>query len=207
MSNFVIAGSDAGLPAAPQGRLIFGLDATGSRQATWDTAVEVQAKMFESTAPIGALSVQLVFYRADECRASGWVSSGAELARSMRKISCEGGYTQIARLLAHVAKEARKSPVQSLIFVGDAVEDENDPPDALAGVAIELGRLGVPVHMLLEGNNAKAEAAFRMIALRSGGQFHRFGVNTPQAIGQLAAKLSDVARLAVNDAARLTYQK
>ena len=60
--------------------------------------------------------------------------------------------------------------------------------------------------MFLEGHDPKARAAFRLIALRSGGQFHQFGINTPQAIAQLAAKLNDVAKLAVQSAALLTHQ-
>ena len=203
MSNFVIVGSDAGMPTIPQGRLIFGLDATFSRQSTWDTAVEIQARMFESTAPIGKLSVQLVFFRADECSASGWVSSGAELARSMRKIDCRAGETQIGRLLAHVAREARKAPVQSLVLVGDACEEE---PDVLAGAAAELGRLGVPIDTFQEGNSSKAEAVFRMLALRTGGKYQRFGTNTPAQVAQLSAKLADVAKLAVQGAALLTHK-
>ena len=204
MSNFVIAGSDAGLPATPQARLIFGLDATGSRQPTWDTAVEVQARMFESTAPVGKLDVQLVFYRADECLATSWVSSGHELARKMRKIDCRAGETQIGRLLGHVAREARKAPVQSLIFIGDACEEE---PDVLAGAAAELSRLGVPIHTFQEGNSSKAEAVFRMLALRTGGKYQKFGTNTPAQVQQLAAKLADVAKLAVNNAALLTHKR
>jgi hypothetical protein len=207
MSNFVISGGDAGMPAAPRARLIFGLDATASRQPTWDTAVEVQAKMFEAAAPIGMLSVQLIFYRGNKYGYTGWVGSGAELARTMRKISCIGGYTQISRLLNHVVEETKKSPVDQVIFIGDAVEDLNDPPDALAGVAFELGRLKCPVNTFLEGNNPKAEAAFRMISLRSGGRFHKFGVNTPAQVAQLSAKLADVARLAVSTAALLTHKR
>lgn len=204
MNDDVVIIGSAGMPAAPQGRLVFGLDATGSRQPTWDVAIGIQARMFESSAPIGKLSVQLVFYRADECLATGWVSSGAELARRMRKIDCRAGETQIGRLLAHVAKEARKAPIQSLIFIGDAVEEE---ADVLAGAAAELGRLKCPVNTFQEGSDQRAQAVFRMIALRSGGQFHKFGTGTPQAVAQLAAKLADVAKLAVQDAARLTYRK
>ncbi len=112
MSDSVIIVPSGGKTlTVPRARLIFGLDATASREGTWDVAVEEQAKMFEAAAPIGALSVQLVFYRGDECSATGWVGSGAELARTMRKISCIGGSTQISRLLNHVVRETKKSPV------------------------------------------------------------------------------------------------
>ena len=46
-----------------RGRLIFALDATMSRQPTWDTACKLQADMFHEAAAIGGLDVQLVYYR------------------------------------------------------------------------------------------------------------------------------------------------
>lgn len=206
MSDVIILPGDGKTVAVSRARLIFGLDATASRSATWDVAVEEQTKMFEAAAPIGQLSVQLVFYRGNKFGYTGWVGSGVELAGTMRKIDCRAGYTQISRLLNHVIEETKKSPVDQVIFIGDAVEDQNDLPDMLAGVALELGRLKCPVNTFLEGHDQKAQAAFRMIALRTGGQFHKFGVNTPAAVAQLSAKLADVAKLAVQDAARLTYK-
>jgi hypothetical protein len=48
----------------PRGRLIFALDATASRERTWDTAAHLQSQMFATVAAIGGLDVQLVYYRA-----------------------------------------------------------------------------------------------------------------------------------------------
>src|SRR5215475_2944936 len=74
-----------------RGRLIFALDATMSRQPTWDTACRLQAEMFREAASIGGLDVQLVYYRGfGECRASGWVSNGEHLAALMSRIDCRG---------------------------------------------------------------------------------------------------------------------
>src|SRR5438477_10017131 len=70
------------IEAGRRGRLIFALDATMSRQPTWDTACRLQAEMFREAAAIGGLDVQLVYYRGfGECRASGWVSNGERLAQ------------------------------------------------------------------------------------------------------------------------------
>ena len=57
-----------------RGRLIFALDATASRQPTWDRACQLQAGMFAET---GNLGVQVVYYRGapgydGECQASRW---------------------------------------------------------------------------------------------------------------------------------------
>src|SRR3984893_6425695 len=65
----------AGTERGPRGRLIFALDATMSRQPTWDAACRLQADMFREAAAAGGLDVQLVYYRGlRECRASVWVA-------------------------------------------------------------------------------------------------------------------------------------
>ena len=92
-----------------RGRLIFALDATMSRQPTWDSACRLQADMFNETASVGGLDVQLVYFRGlGECRASRFVSDPRALAGLMEKIDCRSGHTQIAKVLAH----ARREPVQ-----------------------------------------------------------------------------------------------
>ncbi len=46
-----------------RGNLIFALDATASRERTWDTAARLQVQMFREAAVIGSLDVQLVYFR------------------------------------------------------------------------------------------------------------------------------------------------
>src|SRR5437660_12575794 len=88
-----------------RGRLIFALDATMSRQPTWDTACRLQAEMFREAAAIGGLDVQLVYYRGlAECRASPWVSQADRLAELMSRIDCPGGHTQAGKIGAHAPR-------------------------------------------------------------------------------------------------------
>jgi hypothetical protein len=184
----------------PRGRLIFALDATASRAPTWALARELQAKMFREAAPIGQLDVQLVFYRADECRASNWVSSGDQLAHLMNRIECEAGHTQIGRVLAHALRETQKAPVQSLVFVGDAMEEEIEELAAAAG---KLGKLQVPIFIFQEGRDSAVRKAFRLLALKSGGAYFEFNPNTSRAVEQLSNQLNAIARLAVGDSEAL----
>lgn len=177
----------------PRGRLIFGLDATASREATWNVARDLQAKMFREAAPIGKLDVQLVFYRGDNCRLSKWVSSGEQLAQLMNKIDCVGGATQIGKILLHTLREHEKAPVQALTFIGDACEEE---VDTLASLAGELGAAGVPIFMFQEGRDSAVRRLFRLLALKSGGAYFEFN---PDKIDLLAEQLGAVARLAVGD--------
>src|SRR5438067_10828952 len=93
--------------AGRRGRLIFALDATMSRQPTWDTACRLQAEMFRETASVGGLDVQLIYFRGlNECRASRWVSDGAGLGELMGRIHCMGGHTQIRKVLQHARGES-----------------------------------------------------------------------------------------------------
>jgi hypothetical protein len=183
-------------PALPRGRLMFALDATASRAPTWAVARDLQAKMFREAAPIGHLDVQLVYYRGDECRASKWVSSGEHLAQLMNRIECVGGVTQIGRVLAHALREAEKVPVQALVFIGDAMEEEIRELAATAG---KLGMLGVPIFLFHEGRDPAVRKAFRLLALKSGGACFEFNPNASRAIDQLSDQLNAVARLAVGD--------
>src|SRR5437868_8610573 len=174
-----------------RGRLIFALDATMSRQPTWDTACRLQADMFRETAAIGGLDVQLVYYRGlGECRASGWVSNGERLAQLMSRIDCRGGHTQIGKILAHARQETERARVQAVVFIGDAMEETLD---TLAAAAGELGLRGVPVFLFQEGGDPIAEQAFREIARLTRGAYCRFDAG---AAHQLAELLRAVAAYA-----------
>jgi hypothetical protein len=166
-----------------RGRLIFALDATMSRQPTWDAACALQADMFREAASIGGLDIQLVYFRGlGECRASRWVSGAAHLADLMTRIDCRGGHTQIGKVLAHARRECEMDKVQALVFVGDAMEEAIDDLSQMAG---ELGLLGVPALMFQEGGDPVAEHAFREIARLSRGAYCRFAAGAAHELAEL----------------------
>ena len=67
-------------PSQARGRLIFALDATMSRQPTWDLACQLQGEMFDTASAVGGLSVQLVYFRGiGESRASPFVANAGAL--------------------------------------------------------------------------------------------------------------------------------
>jgi hypothetical protein len=166
-----------------RGRLVFALDATMSRQPTWDSACALQADMFREAASIGGLDIQLVYFRGlGECRASGWVAGSGKLAGLMSGIDCRGGHTQIGKVLSHARQEHAKQKVQALVFVGDAMEEAIDDLCAAAG---ELGLLGVPVFMFQEGGDPVAEGAYREIARLSRGAYCRFDTGSAHQLGEL----------------------
>ncbi|MDX2306753.1 MAG: VWA domain-containing protein [Hyphomicrobium sp.] len=148
--------------AGARGRLIFAIDATMSRQPTWDLALSLQADMFQAVKDVGGLDVQLVYFRGtSECRSSKWVSDPSELARLMTTVSCRGGLTQIGRVLAHANQEARQRRINALVFIGDAFEEEIDPICQRAG---ELALGGVPAFLFQEGHDPAVSRAFQEVA-------------------------------------------
>lgn len=171
-----------------RGRLIFAMDATMSRQPTWDMALGLQGDMFAAVKAVGGLDVQLIYFRGfGECRASKWVKDPEELARLMTKVSCRGGHTQIERVLSHARKETNENKVNALVYVGDCMEENIDDLSAIAG---ELGLLGMPVFLFQEGSDPTAETAFREIARLTGGAHCRFDAGSA---AQLRELLSAVA--------------
>jgi hypothetical protein len=169
--------------AGKRGRLIFALDATMSRQPTWDSACALQADMFREAASTGGLDIQLVYFRGlGECGASQWVADSDRLAQLMSRIDCRGGHTQIAKVLSHARKENDVRKVQALVYVGDAMEEKIDDLCAYAG---ELGLRGVPVFMFQEGSDPVAENAYREVARLSRGAYCRFNAGAAHELGEL----------------------
>jgi hypothetical protein len=166
-----------------RGRLIFALDATASREPTWDRACDVQASMFVEAERLGGLDVQLVYYRGfGECRAGRWVGQPSGLVRLMRSVRCAAGRTQIARVLRHAASETERERVHALVFVGDAMEEDADELGRLTG---ELGLRGVRAFLFHEGDEPAAVRTFRQIAKLTGGACCRFDARSPAQLREL----------------------
>ncbi len=183
-----VAATPRKAPLGTRGRLVFAMDATASRQPSWDRACRYQSELFHAAEDLGGLDVQLVFYRGFmECRASPWTSDAATLRRKMTSVSCLGGMTQIGRVLTHALRENAKQPIQALVFVGDCVEEHVDD---LCNKAGELGLRGVPVFIFHEGSEPIAENAFRQIARLSKGAYCRLDATSGE---QLRALLSAIA--------------
>ena len=202
-------------PAGARGRLLFGMDATASREPTWDMACQIQGEMFAETASLGGLDVKLVFYRGfRELKTSGWLSTSEQLIPVMTRVRCLGGQTQLERLLRYAASETRKARIGALVFVGDAMEEDVDAVCAAAG---ELGMLGVPCFMFHEGHDHRAARAFRQVAQLSRGAYCRFDASSAAQLRQLLAAvavyaaggrkaLADYGRRRGGDVLRIAHQ-
>ena len=171
-----------------RGRLIFAMDATMSRQPTWDLALGLQADMFQAVKEVGGLDVQLVYFRGfGETRASKWVSDPDALARFMTRVSCQGGYTQIRKVLSHARRESEQSKVNAIIYVGDCMEEDIDELCQRAGA---LGLLRVPMFLFQEGRDQKAERAFKEIARLTRGAYCHFDAGSARQLRELLAAVA-----------------
>ena len=178
-----LAAMPAVRPAGPRGRLIFALDATASRQPTWDQACMIQAQMFQAVGQMGGLDVQLVYYRGfHEFEAFPWLDNAAALTQRMTGVFCLGGHTQIARVLKHAIAETKGKRVNALVFVGDCMEE---PADNLCHMAGQLGVLGLPIFLFHEGREPLAAATFQQLARLSGGAYCPFDAGSAHQLTEL----------------------
>jgi hypothetical protein len=173
---------------AGHGRLVFALDATASREATWDHACRIQGQMFMETTALGGLEVQLCYYRGfNEFSASTWMNQSEDLLQAMNRVHCAGGHTQIEKLLQHAIAETRRQKINAVVFVGDCLEENADRLCQLAG---QLAIHAVPLFIFHEGGDPVAARAFREMARITQGAYCPFDAGSAQ---QLRDLLSAVA--------------
>ncbi len=155
-----------------EAHLMFALDATASRQYTWDQATSLQAEMFISAQGLGGLRVQLCYFRGTgEFYNSEWHANPDKLLQQMSGLQCQAGMTQISRLLRHASEQNSQQKLRGIIFIGDAMEENVDILCQLAG---NLGILNVPLFIFQERQDPVARQAFVEMARLSGGAYCQF---------------------------------
>jgi len=192
----------AGMQSAA--RLIFGLDLTASREASLNQARIATAAMFDAIKEIGKLAVKLVFYRgADECRQSKWYDDATILCRSMLKLACETGETQIARLLRMVLVETEQ--ISAVVFIGDHSEDDGDELRTLAQM---LGQRSIPLFIFHECADSdqcslNAKPIFKSMAELSGGVYVEFRKDSSAALREMLANVAAYSTAGIEGIGRL----
>jgi hypothetical protein len=190
-------------PLPPRtGRLAFIIDATGSRESSWDRAAKLQTEMFHEVAKIGGLHIKLIHFGGVpgidiECVASEWLPNAVALAARMVQVRCRTGETQIARALGHVLEEPIQPKIGAVVYIGDACEERREN---LLPAAQRLAARGTPLFIFQEGNGPHAESIFRELTKISGGAFSRFDANSAKQLGELlraAALFATGGRLAL----------
>jgi hypothetical protein len=173
-----------------RGRLMVALDLTGSREHSLKQARVATAAMFDAIKALGAIAVKLVYYRGDnQCRASRWYTDPDIVSQAMRRLSCEAGYTQIARVLRLALAETET--VCGLVFVGDHCEDNADELGELAGA---LGQRRIPLFVFHEcadhdERSLSAKPVFKRMAGASGGVYCEFKPDSGAVLRELLANV------------------
>ncbi len=139
---------------------------------------------------IGGVAVKLIYYRGtNECAASDWYRDPDILSDCMRRLDCETGETQIARVLRLALAETEK--LSGVVFVGDHCEDD---PSELSQLARELGRKSVPIFLFHEcadhdERSLKAKPIFKQLAEASHGIYVEFKPDSGDVLREMLPSL------------------
>jgi hypothetical protein len=170
------------------GRLAFIIDATASRQPTWERACHIQAQMFKAAEQVGSLAIQLIYYRGfNEFYTSTWKSDSQSLLQEMVTVNCQVGETQIHTSLEFLLRETSLQHVTAAVFIGDACEE---PYSGIYNVAGRLGVKKTPVFMFQENNIPGVDEVFKNIARLSGGAYCRFDSNSAELLAELLSAVA-----------------
>lgn len=176
-------------------RLGFIVDATGSREATWQRAQTVQAEMFRAAADIRALHLRLLHFGGGELSDHGWIARPQQVAAVMGRVRCHAGQTLILPALEAFLADDTEERASAVILIGDAFEEDEAE---IEWIAAALRREGIRIFSFLEGGSRKAERVFRRLSAETGGAFAMFGAALP--LGDLC---TGVALLAAGGSAAL----
>lgn len=157
-------------------RIGFVIDATGSREQSWEQAQTLQAGMFRAVARLKALHLRLVHFGGGMLADHGWQTDPKQVAATMAKTRCQRGLTQILPALTAFIDEPAQTRADAIILVGDCFEE--DMAQA-ASIAQALKANGIKVFAFHEGQDWTAESAFRVLAQTTGGAFCKLGEALP----------------------------
>lgn len=110
------AGSEAAPLAERRPRLVFGVDATASREATWSSAKQITDRMFDAIP--GALDVALAVHGAGQVHTFTEFSADVDQFRARAAaVRCEAGNTQLCDLMQRTLDAGG---VRVMSYIGDA---------------------------------------------------------------------------------------
>jgi hypothetical protein len=154
--------------ADAQNRLIFSLDATASREPTWHVARSMHQALFDVATEDATFALQLCYFRGlMEFEATPWMTEPGPLLDALNAVYCQGGATQIERVLRHALAEFEgSSSIKAIVYIGDACEENSETLNALA-VQCRLAKR--PLLLFQEGRDPTASRCFASMAALSGG--------------------------------------
>ena len=166
-------------------RLLFAMDATASREASWNVAKEITGAMFEAVP--GALDIALAYHGGGQLREVTPFSSNAKVfLDQVHIVRCTEGVTALNQVLE---KATQLSGLKALIYIGDCFEEDLS---LAMEFAKQLKLRGVRCFMFHDTSSSgqgydvqTAATVFASIAQISGGALLPFDENSPDLVKAL----------------------
>jgi len=182
-----LAGSRAAPLAERRPRLVFGVDATASREPAWDSARRITDRMFDAIP--GALDVALAVHGGNSVHTFTEFSADVDQFRAKAAaVRCQAGETQLCELMQRTLDAGG---VRVMSYIGDAFEESAELALAMAD---RFKLRGIKVVILADDANEDTLAVFREIAGRTGGALLDFRAGELELMGEV---LDAVATLAI----------
>ncbi|MCZ4262315.1 hypothetical protein O4G76_15855 [Limimaricola sp. G21655-S1] len=150
------------------------IDATGSREHSWEQAQTAQLRMFKDLAGLKALQLRLLEFGGGKLSDYGWQGDALKVAKKMTAVRCRQGLTQFIPALEAFAND--KTKTDALILIGDAFEECSN---VVLMPTCTLRNRGSRVFCFREGDDPVAASAFNSIAEATGGRSIKLGDQLP----------------------------
>jgi hypothetical protein len=168
-------------------RLLFAVDATGSREWAWEGSKKVTDALFQALP--GRLDIALCVHRGERVHTfTEYTPDAAKLRKRAAGIKCQEGETRLLPILARVTKETPAAQV--MIYIGDCFEESEEKASRLAD---KLKAQGTKVIILQDGYDYRAKRVFAGIAARTGGVVLPFDLTSLEKLRELLAAVAVLA--------------
>jgi hypothetical protein len=172
--------------AVTRPRLIFGFDATASREPAWATARSVTDALVKALP--GELDVALAVHGGSLLHTfTAFTSDPKTLRDRAAGISCIAGMT---RLLPILSRALSNPGVRVVIYIGDVFEESPDRGRKLADAMGLKGIKLIVLHDTTDWNAKRDGEVFLDLARRTGGCVLPFDANAPARLRELLAAVA-----------------
>jgi hypothetical protein len=188
----MISGHTETLPPVEPGfvpqrpRLVFGFDATASREPAWAAARQVTDALVRALP--GALDVALAVHGGSRLHTfTEFTSNPAALRDRAAAIRCSAGYTQMLPILS---RAVAAPGVRVVTYIGDVFEES---PGRGRKIADEMGRRRIRLivlHDVADWNARRDAEVFLDLARRTGGCVLPFDANSPDRLREILAAVA-----------------
>ncbi len=170
-------------------RIALHIDATGSRDKTWDVATGQQVQIIRDLNTLGSFEIGIFVHSGEEASFLGWFTDGTKAEHAMREISCLGGGTKYEKTFGLHSREYRKQKIHAAIMIGDAFEEPNKESMIVSYAQCQVFTLQEGKKYLDEILFGRtAEQAFQYISKKTNGAYAHLG--DPEAIRNFVAAIA-----------------